>query len=95
MRARLTTCLVIGAGLFGILGAAYSHSPVPLVLMLLLGGVIAGIAMMSLDAYEVRRMTSFAAYEIRTFIDKYSHRPRHSLKLRKRLRLRMKGLNVR
>jgi hypothetical protein len=95
MRARLTTCLVIGAGLFGILGAAYSHSPVPLVLMLLLGGVIGGIAMMSLDTYELRRMTRFAAYEIRYLMRTYFRRPQHSLKFRKRLLIRMKGLNVR
>lgn len=95
MRARLTTCLVTGAGVFGMLGAAYTHSPVPLVLMLLLGGVIGGIAMMSLDSYELRKMTNFAVYEIHMFIDRYRHQPRHRLTLRKRLRLRMKGMNVR
>jgi len=95
MKTRLLTCLLIGVGLLGILGAAYTRSPMPLVLMLLLGGVFAGVSMMALDAVDWRKLTGITGRELRSIFRAYSRRPRHSLKLRTRMRLRLKGLNVR
>lgn len=98
MRVRLLTCLVIGAGLFGFLGAAYSHSPLPLIVMLFLGAIIVGVNMVSLDADEFRKLNRMAASEIRVIVRKYRNEPRHSkktVKPAKRERVNVKGVTVR
>jgi hypothetical protein len=99
MRTRLLTCLVIGVGLFGFLGAAYSHSPLPLIVMLFMGGIIIAINTMSLEMDEIHKMNRMAAEEIRVIIRKYQHKPRHSAKVMarpiKRERVNVHGVTVR
>lgn len=95
MKIRLITCLVIGVGLFGTLGAAYSHSPLPLVVMLLLGGVIIGVSTMGITAKDVRVMVEEARYDIYIITRQYRHKPQHSLKLNKRVSMRLRGVKTR
>lgn len=98
MRARLITCFTIATGTFGILGAAYSHSPFPLVVMLLVGGVIVGVSMLSLEMDELRRMTRMAKLELKAIVRGYTRRPKHrlpTLQPIKRERVQMSRVNVR
>lgn len=97
MRTRVLTCLFLGVGLFGMLGAAYSHSALPLIVMLFMGGIIIGVNLMSLEADEFRKINRMAANEIRAYIKQYRNEPRHakSNKPVKRERVNVKGVTVR